>query len=288
MMETSSDTQVRNNIIIAVLLVVIVAILVLFYNLNLNSKAEIDYLTIEKQNLTKSLTEARLDIDRFKSESEFDKMTIQKLENQVAQLQDSVANLSLTVANLKQANQRLKAFERRYDSLRNATKNLIDDRGRRAIQNTQSTAATAASTPKEPLKSKTEAVNTVLNDVNEIEFSGIRTKAYFLASGQPVESTLADQTKIFRTCIDVVAKPTQSRTFTKNLTLRFIPPAGVLDEEGNTPRIMEQKFLVSYDGRGGSICKAVNVANQTIVRGEYTIQVWDKDVVLTQGEVVLN
>ena len=59
MMETSSDTQVRNNIIIAVLLVVIVAILVLFYNLNLNSKAEIDYLTIEKQNLTKSLTEAQ-------------------------------------------------------------------------------------------------------------------------------------------------------------------------------------------------------------------------------------
>ena len=33
---------------------------------------------------------------------------------------------------------------------------------------------------------------------------------------------------------------------------------------------------MSYDGRGGSICKAVNVSNQTIVRGTYTIQVWDK------------
>ena len=287
-METSTDSQVRNNIIIAVLLVVIVAILVLFYNLNLNAKTEIDYLTIEKQNLTKSLTEARLDIDRFKSESEFDKMTIQKLENQVAQLQDSVANLNLTVANLKQANRRLKAFERRYDSLRNATKNLIDDRGRRRIKNNQTTAAPAISSPKKIIPKKTDPVNTVLNDANSIEFSGIRTKSYFLASGQPVESTLADQTKIFRTCIDVVANPSQTRTFTKNLTLRFIPPAGVLDNGGSKPRIMEQKFIVSYDGRGGSICKAVNVSNQTIVRGTYTIQVWDKDVVLTQGEVVLN
>lgn len=287
-METSTDSQVRNNIIIAVLLVVIVAILVLFYNLNLNAKTEIDYLTIEKQNLTKSLTEARLDIDRFKSESEFDKMTIQKLENQVAQLQDSVANLNLTVANLKQANRRLKAFERRYDSLRNATKNLIDDRGRRVIKNNQTTAAPSISSPKKTIPKKTDPINTVLNDANSIEFSGIRTKSYFLASGQPVESTLADQTKIFRTCIDVVAKPSQTRTFTKNLTLRFIPPAGVVDNEGAKPRIMEQKFIVSYDGRGGSICKAVNVTNQTIVRGTYTIQVWDKDVVLTQGEVVLN
>tara|TARA_B100001093_G_scaffold509180_1_gene572755 strand:- start:14274 stop:15137 length:864 start_codon:yes stop_codon:yes gene_type:complete len=287
-METSTDPQVRNNVIIAVLLVIIVAILVLFYNLNLNARTEIDYLTIEKQNLTKSLTEARLDIDRFKSESEFDKMTIQKLENQVAQLQDSVANLNLTVANLKQANRRLKAFERRYDSLRNATKNLIDDRGRRIIKNNQTTATPIASTPKKTIQKKTNAVNTVLNDANSIEFSGIRTKSYFLASGQPVESTLADQTKIFRTCIDVVSKPSQTRTFTKNLTLRFIPPAGVLSNEGAKPRIMEQKFIVSYDGRGGSICKAVNVANQSIVRGTYTIQVWDKDVILTQGEVVLN
>jgi len=295
----TQDTKFNYKIIFAALVAVIVGIIIAFYYSYAQSSTKISYLEEEKGLLVKDLTLMKTEVDRLSALNEVNDIELQDAKYQVQKLLDSVGRLNFTVDKLVEYKAELRKLEARHDSLKlknnflkynnvvltekfeETTKKMEELRG------TSNSLAKAEAIIRQKNKElSAELISKTYLNLQNGEGSGFRVR-----NNKPIKTNKASIVSKLRGCVTVKSNP-EANTQERVVYFQFLDPnKKVIENNANTisvnGNIYSKRVELIFMGEEVSLCDVITVPEGSLESGNYTLNVFEDEKLLTTTEFQL-
>jgi len=295
----TQDTKFNYKIIFAALVAVIVGIIIAFYYSYAQSSTKISYLEEEKGLLVKDLTLMKTEVDRLSALNEVNDIELQDAKYQVQKLLDSVGRLNFTVDKLVEYKAELRKLEARHDSLKlknnflkynnvvltekfeETTKKMEELRG------TSNSLAKAEAIIRQKNKElSAELISKTYLNLQNGEGSGFRVR-----NNKPIKTNKASIVSKLRGCVTVQSNP-EANTQERVVYFQFLDPnKKVIENNANTisvnGNIYSKRVELIFMGEEVSLCDVITVPEGSLESGNYTLNVFEDEKLLTTTEFQL-
>ncbi|MEN8798176.1 MAG: hypothetical protein ABF293_02935 [Flavobacteriaceae bacterium] len=295
----NQDSKFNYKIILAALVAVIIGILIAFYYSYAQSEAQISYLEEEKSLLVKDLTLMKTEVDRLAALNEVNEIELQDSRFRIQELIDSVGRLNFTVTKLTEYRKELRILEASYDSLK--LKNnflkynnmLLSDKyeeTRKQIEELRGKSSSLAEVEAE-LRRKNQELNQELNRKDYLQLENGEGNGFRLRGGRPIKTNKASTIEKLRGCVTLLGDG-DATAREKVIYFQFLGPnMGVIEDNANTisvsGNIYSKRVEVIYVGEDVVICDFITVPEGSLEPGNYTLNVFEDQRLLTTTEFQL-
>lgn len=295
----SQDTKFNYKIILAALVAVVIGILIAFYYSNAQSKSEIDFLVKEKEVLLTDLKFLQADVDRLSTLNEVNDIELQDSKYRVQQLVDSVGRLNFTIDKLREFKTELRRLEAKNDSLKlknnflrynnmlltekyEETRNEIE-----ILRNNSSTLAEAEALQRRKILELNQKLKT--KSYLKMDFS--EGRGYRLRSSKPLGTNKASTIEKLRGCVTILKDVTEAQS-EKVIYLQFLDPEKqIVEDNANTitvnGNVYSKRVEFIYEGEEIKICEVISVPEGSLKPGNYTLNVFEDERLITSSEFQL-
>jgi predicted RNase H-like nuclease (RuvC/YqgF family) len=293
------DSKFNYKIILAALVAVIIGILIAFYYSYAQSEAQISYLEEEKSLLVKDLTLMKTEVDRLAALNEVNEIELQDSRFRIQTLIDSVGRLNFTVTKLTEYRKELRKLEARYDSLK--LKNnflrynnmLLSDKyeeTRKQIEELRGKSSSLAEVEAE-LRRKNQELNKELSKKDYLKLENGEGNGFRLRGGRPIKTNKASTIEKLRGCVTLIADSDVTAR-EKVLYFQFLGPnMAIIEDNANTisvsGNIYSKRVEIIYVGEEVVICDFITVPEGSLQPGNYTLNVFEDQKLLTTAEFQL-
>ena len=296
----SQDTKFNYKILLAALVAVIIGILIAFYYSYAQSSTQIDFLEQEKAILVKDLTIMKADVDRLSAMNEMNEIELQDSRFKVQELLDSVGRLNFTVEKLREFKTELRRLESKNDSLllknnflRYNNMLLTDkyDESRKQVEelraNSNSLAEAEALQRRKILELNQKLRTKSYLNMANAEGSGFR----IIRNTKPTKTNKASVIEKLRGCVTVLANQSDANT-EKVIYLQFLDPnKQIIEDNANTitvnGNIYGKRVEFILTGIETYVCESITVPEGSLIEGNYTLNVFEDERLLTSSEFQL-
>lgn len=296
----SQDTKFNYKILLAALVAVIIGILIAFYYSYAQSSTQIDFLEQEKAILVKDLTIMKADVDRLSAMNELNEIELQDSRFKVQELLDSVGRLNFTVEKLREFKTELRRLESKNDSLilknnflRYNNMLLTDkyDESRKQVEelraNSNSLAEAEALQRRKILELNQKLRTKSYLNMANAEGSGFR----IIRNTKPTKTNKASVIEKLRGCVTVLANQSDANT-EKVIYLQFLDPnKQIIEDNANTitvnGNIYSKRVEFIFTGIETYVCESITVPEGSLIEGNYTLNVFEDERLLTSSEFQL-
>lgn len=296
----SQDTKFNYKILLAALVAVIIGILIAFYYSYAQSSTQIDFLEQEKAILVKDLTIMKADVDRLSAMNEMNEIELQDSRFKVQELLDSVGRLNFTVEKLREFKTELRRLESKNDSLllknnflRYNNMLLTDkyDESRKQVEelraNSNSLAEAEALQRRKILELNQKLRTKSYLNMANAEGSGFR----IIRNTKPTKTNKASVIEKLRGCVTVLANQSDANT-EKVIYLQFLDPnKQIIEDNANTitvnGNIYSKRVEFIFTGIETYVCESITVPEGSLIEGNYTLNVFEDERLLTSSEFQL-
>ena len=296
----SQDNKFNYKIILAAFVAVIIALLIAFYYSYAQSNAEIDFLEKEKSILVKDLTLMKADVDRLSAKSEMNEIELQDSKFKVQELLDSVGRLNFTVQKLREFKTELRRLESKNDSLllknnflRYNNMLLTDkyDESRKQIENLRANSNSLAEA--EALqRRKILELNQKLKTKSYLKMANSEGSGFRLIRGtKPTKTNKASIIEKLRGCVTILADESEAGN-DKIVYLQFLNPnKQIIEDNANTitvnGNVYSKRVEFSFTGVDMYICESITIPEGSLMEGNYTLNVFEDERLITSSEFQL-
>lgn len=296
----SQDNKFKYKILLATLVAVILGILIAFYYSYAQASTQINFLEQEKAILIKDLTIMKADVDRLSAMNEMNEIELQDSKFKVQELLDSVGRLNFTVDKLREYKTELRRLEAKNDSL--VLKNnflrynnmLITDKyeeSRKQVEelraNSNSLAEAEALQRRKILELNQKLrIKSYLKMANA-EGSGFR----IIRNTKPTKTNKASTIEKLRGCVTILADESEPNA-EKVIYLQFLDPnKQIVEDNANTitvnGNIYSKRVEFVFTGIETYVCESITVPEGSLIEGNYTLNVFEDERLLTSSEFQL-
>ena len=279
---------------------VIIALLIAFYYSYAQSNAQIDFLEQEKEILVRDLTIMKADVDRLSAKSEMNEIELQDSKFKVQELLDSVGRLNFTVQKLREFKTELRRLESKNDSL--ILKNnflrynnmLITDKhdeSRKQIEKLRANSNSLAEA--EALqRRKILELNQKLKTKSYLKLSNAEGSGFRIIRGtRPTKTNKASIIEKLRGCVTVMADESEANS-EKIIYFQFLDPnKQIIEDNANTitvnGNIYSKRVEFVFTGLETPICESITIPEGSLIEGNYTINVFEDERLITSSEFQL-
>ena len=296
----SQDNKFNYKIILSAFVAVIIALLIAFYYSYAQSNAQISFLEDEKAILIKDLTIMKADVDRLSAKSEMNEIELQDSKYRVQELLDSVGRLNFTVQKLREFKTELRRLESKNDSL--VLKNnflrynnmlLTDkyDESRKQIDqlraNSNSLAEAEALQRRKILELNQKLKTKSYLKMAAAEGSGFR----LVRNTKPIKTNKASIIEKLRGCVTILADKSEAGN-EKIIYLQFLDPnKQIIEDNANTitvnGNVYSKRVEFVFDGIDQGICESITIPEGSLMEGNYTLNVFEDERLITSSEFQL-
>ncbi|MDO6471216.1 hypothetical protein [Maribacter sp. 1_MG-2023] len=296
----SQDNKFNYKIILAAFVAVIMAILIAFYYSYAQSNDQIDFLEQEKEILVKDLTIMKADVARLSAKSEMNDIELKDSRYKVQELLDSVGRLNFTVQKLREFKTELRRLESKNDSLllknnflRYNNMLLTDkyDESRKQIENLRANSNSLAEA--EALqRRKILELNQKLKTKSYLKMVGSEGSGFRLVRNtKPIKTNKASIIKKLRGCVTILADKSEADN-QKVIYLQFLDPnKQIVEDNANTitvnGNVYSKRVEFIFTGLEQQICEAITIPEGSLMEGNYTLNVFEDERLITSSEFEL-
>ena len=294
------DKKFNYKIVLTALTVVIIGVLIAFYYTYAQSRSQNAFLEQERELLIKDLTLMKTDVDRLSALNEVNEIELESSRYRVQQLIDSVGRLNFTVEKLREFKTELRRLNAKNDSLR--LKNnflrynnmLLTDKNkkiekeieelRRKNSSLAQANVTRGNRQKEQIEQKAEVK--VPLKLRDSEGSGFR-----LRSGRPIKTNKASIIEKLRGCTTVTADAAATNA-RKVIYFQFLSPnMRVIEDNANTitvnGNVYSKRVELRFSGKETEVCDFITIPQGSLKEGNYRLNVFEEDKLLSSSEFEL-
>ena len=295
----SQDNKFNYKIILGALAAVIIGILIAFYYSYAQSNAQISFLEQEKALLVKDLTIMKADVDHLSTLSEVYEIELETSKFKVQQLLDSVGRLNFTIDKLREFKTELRRLEAKNDSLR--LKNnflrynnmLLTDKYEESRNQIEILRANSSSLAEaEALqRRKILELNQRLKTKSYLKMENSEGSGFRMRSTRPIKTNKASTIEKLRGCVTVMADPSELDA-EKVIYFQFLDPnKQIIEDNANTitvnGNIYSKRVEFVFMGIETNICDFITIPEGSLVEGNYTLNVFEDERLLTSSEFEL-
>jgi len=293
------DNKFNYKIILAALVAVIIGILIAFYYSYAQSNTEISFLEQEKELLVKDLTLMKADVDRLSALNEVNEIEIQGARYEVQQLLDSVGRLTFTIEKLREFKTELRRLEVKNDSLKLKNNFLRYNNMLLADKNAESQAqieelmkASSSIAEAEALqRQRILELNKELKTKSYLKLEAAEGSSFRLRGKNPIRTNKASTVEKLRGCVTIMADSTMINK-EKVLYFQFLGPnMGVIEDNANTitvqGNVYSKKHEFVFMGVETNICDFITIPEGSLKSGNYTVNIFEDQRLLTSAEFQL-
>mgnify|MGYP005821047385 FL=1 len=296
----SQDNKINYKIILAAFVAVIIALLIAFYYSYAQSNAQIDFLEQEKAILIKDLTIMKADVDRLSAKNEMNEIELQDSKFKVQELLDSVGRLNFTVQKLREFKTELRRLESKNDSLilknnflRYNNMLLTDkyDESRKQIEELRANSSSLAEA--EALqRRKILELNQKLKTKSYLKMANAEGSGFRLVRGtRPIKTNKASIIEKLRGCVTIMADNSEAET-EKVIYFQFLDPnKQIIEDNANTitvnGNVYSKRVEFIFNGFDTALCEAITIPEGSLMDGNYTLNVFEDERLITSSEFQL-
>ncbi|WP_405412234.1 hypothetical protein [Maribacter sp. Asnod1-A12] len=296
----SQDNKFNYKIILAAFVAVLLALLIAFYYSYAQSNAQIDFLEDEKAILVKDLTIMKADVARLSAKSEMNEIELQDSKFKVQELLDSVGRLNFTVQKLREFKTELRRLESKNDSLilknnflRYNNMLLTDkyDESRKQIENLRTNSNSLAEA--EALqRRKILELNQKLKTKSYLKMAGSEGSGFRLVRNtKPIKTNKASIIEKLRGCVTILADESEAGN-EKVIYLQFLDPnKQIIEDNANTitvnGNVYSKRVEFIFTGLDSPICESITIPEGSLMDGNYTLNVFEDERLITSSEFEL-
>ena len=295
----SQDKKFNNNIALAALAAIILGILIAFYYSYAQSKNQINFLKEEKALLVKDLTLMKSDVARLEASNMVDEIAIQKSREKVDQLLDSVGRLTFTIEKLREFKTELRILEARNDSLK--LKNdllkynntvLVDkyeetQKEIEVLRGRSSSLAEAEALQRRKIKE----LNEELKVKKYLDIDNSRGNGARMRSGKRIQTTKASVVEKLEGCA-LINKDMSAAGTKKIIYFQFLGPSmQIIEDNANTitvnGNVYSKRVEFNFDGNQRDVCSSISIPSGSLEKGNYTLNIFEDERLLSSTEFQL-
>jgi len=296
----SQDNKINYKIILAAFVAVIIALLIAFYYSHAQSNAEIDFLEQEKAILIKDLTIMKADVDRLSAKNEMNEIELQDSKFKVQELLDSVGRLNFTVQKLREFKTELRRLESKNDSLilknnflRYNNMLLTDkyDESRKQVEELRANSSSLAEA--EALqRRKILELNQKLKTKSYLKMANAEGSGFRLVRGtRPIKTNKASIIEKLRGCVTILADYSEAEN-EKVIYFQFLDPnKQIIEDNANTitvnGNVYSKRVEFIFNGMDTALCEAITIPEGSLMDGNYTLNVFEDERLITSSEFQL-
>ncbi|MGI9547290.1 MAG: hypothetical protein ACR2MM_08645 [Flavobacteriaceae bacterium] len=293
------DNKFNYKIILAALVAVIIGILIAFYYSYAQSNAQISYLEEEKSLLVKDLTLMKTEVDRLSALNDVNEIELQDSRFRIQDLIDSVGRLNFTVTKLTEYRKELRILEASYDSLK--LKNnflkynnmLISEKyeeTRKQIEELRGKSSSLAEVEAE-LRRKNQELNRELTIKSYLNLENVEGNGFRYRGDRPIKTNKASTIINLRGCVTILGDVNVTAR-EKVIYFQFLGPnMGVIEDNANTisvsGNVYSKRIEVVYVGEEVAVCDKITIPEGSLEPGNYTLNVFEDQRLLTTTEFQL-
>lgn len=296
----SQDNKFNYKILLAAFVAVIIALLIAFYSSYAQSEAQIDFLQQEKEILVRDLTIMKADVDRLAAKNEMNEIELQDSKYKVQELLDSVGRLNFTVQKLREFKTELRRLESKNDSLilknnflRYNNMLLTDkyDESRKQVEqlraNSNSLAEAEALQRRKILELNQKLKTKSYLKMANAEGDGFR----LIRNNKPTKTNKASIIEKLRGCVTILADQSEAEN-DKVIYLQFLDPnKQIIEDNANTitvnGNVYSKRVEFVFTGMDTYVCESITIPEGSLLEGNYTLNVFEDERLITSSEFQL-